>query len=418
MSRAKISINAVDATIATVPIGVSVQLSNDNGGGEVSYAWTILDQPPGTADVLSNPAIQNPTFTPTKEGSYLVRLVVDATLGSEAQQTAIVAVADARTGERVPAAAETLEASSTRGWAAAQNSATIRSLRTVADSNVITAITPGGLGIGAIVNLGNLGAINTGTQAAASLPKILAATGSEGHARGELGVIIDGVAAGVLTAGKAVYVRRVGVAPTTITANPAPAVLSPVYLGDTGLPSLTPGTYPRIVGRVIASDNTAHTYNWWFTGGDGGYRIDRRITTPAAMYPAPSDWTRSGETGVGPWHWEATGGGSDPLVIQLMIAPGEVLARVDLRHYQDEATGTLTVSLSIGGQVASGGQSTGPASLTTPDATGDHVFTPAFADLPLQLGANQCAWLTVVTSAGTGLRRVLNATAYVIPPSD
>lgn len=45
--------------------------------GNVSYLWTLLDKPPGSASTLANPTAQNATFTPDLPGSYRVQLVTN-----------------------------------------------------------------------------------------------------------------------------------------------------------------------------------------------------------------------------------------------------------------------------------------------------------------------------------------------------
>ncbi len=117
MAQAQITINAVTGSDDDLPIATLVQLSNNNAGGELTFAWTIVDQPPGAADALSDPTIQNPTFTPNKEGTYLIRLVVNA--GPNALTDEVVAaVRFLKSRQRVPSAGEQAEDGS-RGWAGA-----------------------------------------------------------------------------------------------------------------------------------------------------------------------------------------------------------------------------------------------------------------------------------------------------------
>lgn len=418
MSRARISVNGVDGTAFSVPIGTPVLMSNDGDGGESSYAWSIVDQPPGTTDALSNPAIQNPNFTPTKEGTYLLKLVVDASLGSEATQTCTVYIVDARTGERLPAAAETVE-TGVRGWAGGQGGINVRALRAYADPSIYAAVTPGGIAAGVIVNLVNdMATVNAGTQATADIPKITVATGAEGHAHGLLGVLLDGVTPGVLTAGKVVLVRVFGIVAGAVAGTTS--VRSPVYLSDAGAPSLTPGTYPRVIGRVVAYDGTGHLYRWVIDGRDATFFVQRRLTTPAEIYvkAAGSDWTRDGEDGSGPWCWHTATATGAPLVIPLKINPGEVIERIDLRVYQDDATKLLNGQLFIGGDVAGGGANTGSSALTSPATAGDFVWSPALATGPVQIAAHERAWLEIETDATAGLRRVLGVTTFARAASD
>jgi len=102
----------IDWTINTL-----VQLSNDDSGGELTYLWEIADQPPGGTDSLSSTTIENPTFTPTREGTYLLRLTVNFGLGSETSGQVVLAVRQIKTDNRIPAAGETTEADLVRGWA-------------------------------------------------------------------------------------------------------------------------------------------------------------------------------------------------------------------------------------------------------------------------------------------------------------
>ena len=54
MTQALITVNAVAGSNTDLPINTLVQLNNTGNGGEITYAWSILDQPPGTADALSS----------------------------------------------------------------------------------------------------------------------------------------------------------------------------------------------------------------------------------------------------------------------------------------------------------------------------------------------------------------------------
>ena len=106
MPAAAIQINGVLGPEDDLPLGAPVQLSNQDTGGEVSYAWQILDRPEGSAAVLTNPAIENPLFTPDVEGTYLLRLTVNATTATEAIDTQVAAVRFLKTDQRAPAAGE------------------------------------------------------------------------------------------------------------------------------------------------------------------------------------------------------------------------------------------------------------------------------------------------------------------------
>lgn len=253
MARAQIKINGSDSRFTAVTIGVAVNLSNDDNGGETTYAWTLVDQPEGTADNLSATNVRDVTLTPTKEGSYELQLIVNGTL----TQTAVVAVLDARTGERIPAATETTESGAAAGWALALKRILARVLHATVDGNVVLARTPGGIAAGAIVSLTGVVTINGGTQAEFDVTSIAAALGTVTHTD-RLGVLVDGVTPGSLGAGSLVLVRFFGLVAGSGTG--APAVGDPVYLSDTGTAALTPGTVTKTIGHVVAS--SAGAFRW------------------------------------------------------------------------------------------------------------------------------------------------------------
>ena len=116
MAQAEITINSVAGSNTDLPLNTLVQLNNVNAGGEITYLWSIAEQPAGTADVLSSTSIQNPTFTPTKEGTYLITLVVNQGTQTEADNSVVAAIRQLLTHQRIPAATETNEANPNLGW--------------------------------------------------------------------------------------------------------------------------------------------------------------------------------------------------------------------------------------------------------------------------------------------------------------
>lgn len=271
MARAKIQINAVSTQSAIVAIGSLVQLSNDDNGGEITYAWSVVDQPEGTADTLSSAVIENPTITLTKEGSYQIRLVVNATLPSESVQTAVLAVLDARSGERVPAATETTEISTTKGWSQATNRIFRRALAAAVDGNIVVARTPGGIAIGAIVKLTGIATANTGSQSAFDVPQIAQVNATISIA-GRVGYLVDGVTTGDVGVGKLVIVRTFGL--ISVAGSGSPTVADPVFLSNGGIAALAAGTVSRVIGRVVSA--SGGSYRWVIDGiatglADGNY---------------------------------------------------------------------------------------------------------------------------------------------------
>jgi len=65
----------------TVTVNSTVQLtgsaSSDVDGYPLTYSWSILSQPGGSAATLSNSAVVNPTFVPTVTGTYVIQLIVN-----------------------------------------------------------------------------------------------------------------------------------------------------------------------------------------------------------------------------------------------------------------------------------------------------------------------------------------------------
>lgn len=64
-----------------VALGALVQLdgslSSDVDGNSLTYRWSLLSRPAGSAAALGNPAAVNPSFTADQPGSYVVQLIVN-----------------------------------------------------------------------------------------------------------------------------------------------------------------------------------------------------------------------------------------------------------------------------------------------------------------------------------------------------
>lgn len=146
MTQALITINTVPGSNDNLPITppTLVNLHNVNTGGETTFLWSILDQPPGPVDSLSSTVIQNPTFTPLKEGSYLIKLVVNFGLPDEQTDSVIAAVRQVKTLERIPAADETTQDDTSDGWATSMNSLLRRIDQQLADTGYIVGANASG----------------------------------------------------------------------------------------------------------------------------------------------------------------------------------------------------------------------------------------------------------------------------------
>lgn len=100
---------------------VAVALTNADNTGVVSWLWTLVDAPNGSAAVLSNPAIANPTLSVLDvAGTYWLRLQVNGSTGN--WETAaevdeiVIRVRTANLGLVIPAPGEEKQ-SGTDGWA-------------------------------------------------------------------------------------------------------------------------------------------------------------------------------------------------------------------------------------------------------------------------------------------------------------
>lgn len=252
MAQAEITINGVSGSDTDLPIGVVVQLNNVNAGGELTYAWFIDDQPAGTLDTLSNPAIQNPTFTPKKEGTYKITLIVNLNLVTEVRDSVVAAVRQLKTGIRIPAATETTQANTSTGWAEDTNITLQRLDTTIADPDIVVAqLGAGTFSAFTCVQFSSVATIKAGLPGEED---ILVATPTDatttGGAYTALGLVISAVSSTLATSSLA-YVRRSGLATSVAIAGITQG--DDIYLSDTtGLLSRTPGTNRRLVARALS----------------------------------------------------------------------------------------------------------------------------------------------------------------------
>lgn len=262
MVAAAITVNGVAGSNTDLPINTVVQLNNTNNGGEITFAWTIIDQPVGTTDVLSSTTVQNPTFTPRKEGTYLIRLVVNASLGTEVQNLVVCAVRQLKTRLRVPAAGETTEADASDGWAASANLLLqmVDTLR--ADPGLVVLYTAGVLAVNDVVFVSGEQVIKSGLPGQETLGAVTKALASNAaHATHPLMAVVGAVAGGAPGVGSLFYARRFG---RVSGLAGSPSAGDVVYLSDTGVPALSPGSNSRKIGRVMAA--SGGSYSFWMDG--------------------------------------------------------------------------------------------------------------------------------------------------------
>ena len=321
-AQAVIQINAVTGSNPDLPIDVLVQLDNVNGGGEVTFNWQILDQPPGPVDALSSAVIQNPTFTPKKEGSYLVELIVNLGLVSEVRNRVIAAVRQLKTRTRVPAAGEQLEVDPSDGWApdADELLRLVDSLR--GDPNVLVGeMLPAGTVRGEVLRMVGLTTIKTGLPGEELVPIFdYAETDSPfgGALRDPLYLLERGVNGSVTPAvGDLVLVRRAGLARRIPTANLAilgfPGAGDPLYarvqvvpksrLSDVRATTL-PGRFARVLGTLLDIGGGFVSVNF-----DGSLYITQAGTLAFGNQDAPSV---AGTTYLDPFFGARTAQATEP----------------------------------------------------------------------------------------------------------
>ena len=82
----------------TVAIGATVQLdgtgSTDQTGNPLTYSWSFVSIPSGSAAILSNPTSPKPTFVADVYGSYTVQLVVNDGYHNSAPSQVVISTKD------------------------------------------------------------------------------------------------------------------------------------------------------------------------------------------------------------------------------------------------------------------------------------------------------------------------------------
>lgn len=251
MPQADIEFNGTAASDEDLPINTLVQLSNNDIGDETTYDWETVSQPEGAADVLSSVNIENPTFTPTKEGSYHFQLTIDIGLPTEIIDRKIFRIRHLKTFNRLVAAEESIEVDADEGYKTAQNATLQDHDNRLVTGFVICGVSAGALTAGDIVKVTEKSTIKAALPGEEDLPEfsIALATASDIEAS-TLGVIIsapDG-SAGV-GAGAPVLAMFAGLF-TAATFAGVPVLGDPVFVSDTGVPSLVPGSNTRQIGIV------------------------------------------------------------------------------------------------------------------------------------------------------------------------
>lgn len=357
MPQASITINAVPGSDVDLPINTLVQLDNQNIGGELTYKWEILDQPPGTVDNLSSSVIQNPTFTPRKEGSYLIKLTVNDGLVTEQQQTVVASVVQLKTLERIPAAGEVLEADTADGWATAMNSLLRRIDSLLSDPGILVGVNASGgtLTRGQVVRAPATATIKTGLSGQETVPGFSLALATTLGQLDELLAVVEGTPSGGASVpgigspeARLMKVRYIGrISQQAIAGGPV-AAGDTIYVNDAGALSATQGTIRRRVGSAMGAGATVDV---WFNGV-GGADID--------LTPIDRAYVVQGNPGTLPNAVRVDGASASGLTTSFRLKAGNVgtvpfevqgfAAGADLTRWLDNV-GTILARVTNAGQL-------------------------------------------------------------------
>lgn len=251
MPTAAIKINGVVGSNDDLSINVLVLLDNAGSGGESTYLWQITDQPEGTPDVLSSTNTQAPSFTPRKEGSYRLRLVVNQGQGTEQVSAVIAAVRQLKTRQRVPAAGETTEVDATRGFATAADRLFVALEQAVTGGQIVIGTAAvASLTRGTVLRATGTATLKSGLPGQESVPAFSKAQASTAaQVQQPLCVLEGGVDGSGAPANGAVIKARISGFFGPVAGSGA-TTGNPVFVSDAGGLSLAAGTTSRKVGTV------------------------------------------------------------------------------------------------------------------------------------------------------------------------
>lgn len=273
MPQSQPTINGVPGSNDNLPINTVVDLGNVNIGGELTYNWAIVFQPPGPSDVLSSTTIETPTFTPRKEGTYLIKLSVNQGLATEQDALIVAAVRQQLTTQRTPAAGETTQDDLINGWATSLNAFLVAIDSYIGDPNIVVGMnTSGGtLSRGTVCQATSSAVIKSGLPGQAFVPGFVTALSTTQTQVNGLLCVLESDTTGTLTSiangalGRFRFLGRFAAAAFTGYAQG-----SLVYVNDSGALSPTQGTVLRQVGKVLQA-NSGNTDVWF--DGVGGFEI-------------------------------------------------------------------------------------------------------------------------------------------------
>lgn len=283
MATAEIRVNGNVGSDDNITLGNTVTLTNSTSAA--TYLWSIVSQPSGEPNaVLSSTTAAGVEFTANKEGSYLIRLIVDAGLAGESRDQVIVAVRELQTGNRIPAAGETIENNAETGWANTAVDQILQRVTRFTDAGVIVGQAgEAGLLPQDVVYVSDVVTIATGLPGERDVPEFGKASALVStKVYGQLGVVQGGVDGSPAPAdGDLIRVSVLALVRSVDLGTPGQAAGTPVYVSDTGRISLTPGTITRQIGTVI-DDMGGGFYGVWVTG-EGSFGTVQSVNATAPV---------------------------------------------------------------------------------------------------------------------------------------
>lgn len=265
MTQALIQINGTTGSNDNLPIGVLVQLNNLGNGGELTYLWSLLDIPAGSTAVLSSTSVQNPTFTPDVEGTYLIQVIVNESLSSQESDEAIVGIRYLKSNQRAPAAGEEVEDGSA-GWKPAVNAQLAELDNVQAGLTRVVAQSYSGAAAGDVVIFTGTQVIKSGLPGQETIPLVAKALATVGQVMG----IIEASVTGGSTSDALVYVRISGLELPSFSGSPT--LGQAVYLNpSTSQPTLTVESV--VLGYVVFS-----------SGGQWRFFIEGHATAASSTF--------------------------------------------------------------------------------------------------------------------------------------
>lgn len=255
-------------------INAACALSNTSNTGVVSWLWELVDQPVGAVDSIGTPTASTASLTPRKEGTYLLRLTVNKDEPDEHVNQVVLVVRQLKVAARVPAAVETTEAGA-RGWATSMGQWLGLVERASSDPFFVVGEALSNLTAGDVVYCAGVSTIKLGLPGEERVPAFAKAKATNAtDVRGGLAVVIGTIDGGSSVSAGKLFIARTGGLYRGLAGSPA--VGDYVYVSDTALLALAPGTNSRTIGTVCRS-------------GGGTFDV-YLVTTPlvAGGGPAPS----------------------------------------------------------------------------------------------------------------------------------